>query len=118
MSFYLVLIVSILSVGESGALLVGMRDASGPSPWMTGSNVAYAVSDIGFGLSILTAELSKHGDSWFTYAALGGLALSCGARVIQYKTPNAFCANEALFAMNLVKLGLLMGTITVKLIGH
>ena len=105
-SFWLALSASTMSVGESGALLAGMRDAAGPSPWMTTANVAYAVTDIGLGVGLGAAELAGKGDAWYAKAALGALALSCGARAIEYAVGSAhpFCANAPLLAVDLAKL--------------
>jgi hypothetical protein len=93
LSFCLALSAATLSVGESGALLVGMRDASGPAPWMTASNVAYA--------------------------ALGAIALSCGLRAAEYASGsgNAFCANGPLLGVDLLKLALAAGAVAATVAG-
>jgi hypothetical protein len=119
LSFCLALSAASLSVGESGALLVGMRDATAPAPWMTARNVAYAISDMGLGLGLGAAELAGKGDGWYAYAALGALALSCGSRAVEYRAgaPRPFCENAPLFAVDLVKLALAAGALAASLAG-
>ena len=70
-----------------------MRDSAGPAPWMTGTNVAYAASDIVLGLGLGAAELAGKGDDWYAKAALGTLVLSCAARAVEYAVGPAhpFC---------------------------
>ena len=116
-SFWLALSVATISTGESGALLAGMRDSGGPSPWMTTANVAYAISDIGLGIGLGAAELAGKGDAWYARAALGALALSCGARAIEYasRPEHPFCANAPLLAVDLAKLVLAAGALAYSL---
>jgi hypothetical protein len=117
LSFWLALAAAVLSAGESGALLAGMREGEKPSQWMTGANVAYAVSDIGLGLVVGAAELGGMGGSWYSMAALGALTLSCGTRAVEYAlgAPQAFCANGPLFAVDLAKLLLSGGAFAAQL---
>jgi len=119
LSFWLGLSAATVSGGESGALLIGMRDSAGPAPWMTGLNVSYAVTDIALGLIVGAAELTGQGDSWYAKAALGAMALTCATRAIEFlcAAENPFCANGSLFVMDVIKLALAAGAFVVVLYG-
>ncbi len=110
---------SIISAGEAGALLVGMRDGAGPSSWMTASNVAYSATDIAFGLGVGALELGKKGDTWYAQLALGAMAIGCGARAIEYAAggKHPFCANSGLLAVDILKLLLAAGAVAAALLG-
>jgi hypothetical protein len=112
-SFWLSLTVATLSVGESSALLIGMRNSAGPAPWMTNSNIAYAISDIALGLALGVVELRGKGDCWSAKAALGAIVLSNGARAIEYfaRRSHPFCANGPLLVFDIAKLGLATGAL-------
>jgi hypothetical protein len=106
--FWLCIGVGGLSAGESTLLAIGMRDAAGPTPWMTPANIAYVASDIALGAGLVAAEVLGRDRAWYGLAALGALALTNGARAIEYllHVPDAFCANGGLFAVDCVKLAL------------
>jgi hypothetical protein len=102
---WLILALGLVSAGESSALLAGMSLPSGPGAWMTPSNISYAASDIAVGIGLSAAAISGRSAEWYVGAGLGFLLLSNGVRAAEFlaKKPEAFCANGALFAVDIVK---------------
>jgi hypothetical protein len=95
-----------VSAGESGLLLVGMQDASGPTAWMTPGNIAYSVSDIAAGIGLITLALVMREDERWLLIPAYILIATNGLRMAEYLMGKdaAFCANEALFAVDIGKL--------------
>jgi hypothetical protein len=104
----IVLTLSVASIGESSALLVGMNLGGGGNLWLTPRNVAYATSDILLGGLLAYAAVDGRWGRGPVLAALGVLALTNTLRAVEYYSdaPNPFCANEALLAVDLAKIAL------------
>lgn len=102
----LIIILSSISVFESSALLVGMRNSAGPTSWMNLSNIAFCISDIICGLFLSLFYFLK--DQKITLAFLIFLLLSNFYREIEFivKRDNPFCFNSGLFIVNTIKVSI------------
>jgi hypothetical protein len=104
----IVLSLSVASIGESSALLVGMNLGGGGNLWLTPRNVAYATSDILLGGFLAYSAVDSRWGRGSVLAALGMLTMTNILRAVEYYSdaPNPFCANEALLAVDIAKIAL------------
>jgi hypothetical protein len=102
---------SILLIGESIALVVGMHLLStSDNSWISVKNDLFLLIDLGIGIGLITSFFVDINVS-LLILIIGISCLMHGYRTWEYiiETPSAFCINLALFTVNMAKLaGLLL----------